>query len=392
MIKYGESLIDQIYYGQQMINKVYYGKSLIFSKEEDIIDTPGFIYGTNLGKADVILTINGEEITVPTINNKFEYQIDLSKDIISLEGLFGYKSTIADLHFTKLYVNNIPTDKVTTIRGAFYRSVRYIETLDLSAWNTSKVENMEMLFADNGNLKRLLLDNFDCSNVTAMNNMFDYTPDLNYIRCKQAFKDWCWKNQDTINLPEQMREGGDGVWDIIDAEDQEPEDNNDYWISGTANGDAVVLKINESEYSVPVVDGKFYYTPDFEVTSLRELCNYQNNITALNLKNVKIDNVTDIGCAFALTSVKQLDLSHWNTQHVQIFDLLFAQNSVLTTLYLDNFDMSNWQDRVGMLDCDSLNYIRCKQAFKDWCIENQDEICLPEQMREGGSGTWDIVE
>ena len=42
-------------------------------------------------------------------------------------------------------------------------------------------------------------------------------------------------------------------------------------------------------------------------------------------------------------------------------------------------------------DCTSLSTIKCKQAFKDWCITNQDKIALPTAMREGGSGTWEIV-
>ena len=41
--------------------------------------------------------------------------------------------------------------------------------------------------------------------------------------------------------------------------------------------------------------------------------------------------------------------------------------------------------------CYKLSKIKCKQAFKDWCITNQDKIKLPASMREGGSGTWEIV-
>ena len=42
-------------------------------------------------------------------------------------------------------------------------------------------------------------------------------------------------------------------------------------------------------------------------------------------------------------------------------------------------------------NCTKLSTIKCKQAFKDWCITNQDVIKLPTAMREGGSGTWEIV-
>lgn len=42
-------------------------------------------------------------------------------------------------------------------------------------------------------------------------------------------------------------------------------------------------------------------------------------------------------------------------------------------------------------ECNKLKNIICKQAFKDWCITHQKEIGLPDAMREGGTGTWTIV-
>ncbi|MBD5235310.1 MAG: hypothetical protein HDS61_02690, partial [Barnesiella sp.] len=63
------------------------------------------------------------------------------------------------------------------------------------------------------------------------------------------------------------------------------------------------------------------------------------------------------------------------------------------SLDLSNFDTSSVTDMRYMFNgCSLLKNIRCTQAFKDWCINNQDIIDLPDQMREGGSGTWDIVD
>lgn len=60
------------------------------------------------------------------------------------------------------------------------------------------------------------LSNFTVDNVNHMTNMFRECKNLKYIKCKRSFKEWCIKNQDEIGLPDSMREGGDGVWDIID--------------------------------------------------------------------------------------------------------------------------------------------------------------------------------
>ena len=43
-------------------------------------------------------------------------------------------------------------------------------------------------------------------------------------------------------------------------------------------------------------------------------------------------------------------------------------------------------------NCSKLNHIKCKQAFKDWCINNASSNKLPAAMKEGGTGTWEIVE
>ena len=71
---------------------------------------------------------------------------------------------------------------------------------------------------------------------------------------------------------------------------------------------------------------------------------------------------------------------------------MFYNCKNLETLNLKNFDMSGASDYQSMLGgCNKLKNIICKQAFKDWCITHQDEIELPTAMREGGTGTWTIV-
>lgn len=117
-------------------------------------------------------------------------------------------------YLTSIYLNNLNTSNVTNMKLMF-DSCSQITFLDLSSFNTSKVTNMQNMFADCRLLNRLYLDNFDTTNVTDMGLMF-YNTNINYIRCKQAFKEWCILNQDTIRLPAAMRIGGRGVWEIVD--------------------------------------------------------------------------------------------------------------------------------------------------------------------------------
>lgn len=125
---------------------------------------------------------------------------------------------------TSLDLSSFNTTNVTNMSSMFIGCIN-LTTLDLSNFNTSKVTNMSnmfnMIYNDGyghtyyGVLKSLDLSNFDTTNVTSMEYMFYHCDNLNYIKCKQAFRDWCLANQDIINLPEAMREGGSGHWEII---------------------------------------------------------------------------------------------------------------------------------------------------------------------------------
>lgn len=171
------------------------------------------------------------------------------------------------------------------------------------------------------------------------------------------------------------------------------------------------------------------------------------NLSSLNLSNwdtSKITNMTDVfnGC----TSLSSVILSNWGTSNVENFSYMFKNCSGLTTLDLSSFkaeiakyaiemfygcsnltyinmsnfigsnitnlgDMFNGCSNLISLDlssfepmdsvpnkyhmfygCNNLSHIKCKQSFKNWCITNQSLIALPDSMREGGSGNWEIVD
>ena len=113
-----------------------------------------------------------------------------------------------------LDLSNFDTSNLTSALGMFYACSNLV-SLDLSSFNTSKLEYVSSMFYACSNLVSLDLSNFDMSKVTSYNNMFYNCNKLTHIKCKQAFKDWCITNQDTIKLPTAMREGGSGTWEII---------------------------------------------------------------------------------------------------------------------------------------------------------------------------------
>ena len=40
-------------------------------------------------------------------------------------------------------------------------------------------------------------------------------------------------------------------------------------------------------------------------------------------------------------------------------------------------------------NCNALKHIKCRKVFKDWCISKN---ILPAAMKDGGSGTWEIID
>lgn len=129
------------------------------------------------------------------------------------------------------------------------------------------------------------------------------------------------------------------------------------------------------------------------ITSVDSLFSGCSSLTFLNLSSFNTSNLTYAGYMFYnCSSLVSLDLSNWNTSNIRTAVYLFNGCTSLETLDLSNFDMSKATYYENMFkNCTSLSTIKCKQSFKDWCITNQDMISLPTAMREGGTGTWEIV-
>ena len=130
------------------------------------------------------------------------------------------------------------------------------------------------------------------------------------------------------------------------------------------------------------------------VTSMHGMFSNCTSLQSLDLSNFDTSNITSMqqmfNSCFGFTS---LDLTSFNTSKVTNMISMFYGCSSLQSLDLSNFDTSKVTSMSDMFnDCTKLNHIKCKQAFKDWCINNASSISLPAAMQTGGTGTWEIVE
>lgn len=152
-----------------------------------------------------------------------------------------------------------------------------------------------------------------------------------------------------------------------------------FWFDSLSNIDKFIEKIDLSEYDTSNI---------VDMSHMFAHCYYDIDLSKFNTRNV-----TNMCCMFVCSpNLVELDLSSFDTSKVEYVHYMFAGCSSLVRLDLSNFDASSFQDYENMfIDCGKLTYIKCRKDFKDWCLKHQDEIDLPESMREGGSGVWDVI-
>ena len=129
------------------------------------------------------------------------------------------------------------------------------------------------------------------------------------------------------------------------------------------------------------------------VTEMGSMFYYCSSLQSIDLSKFDTSKETSMNSMFInCSSLQSLDLSNFNTSNLTNMGAMFSGCSSLQSLDLSNFDTSKVTKMGGMFaNCTKLNHIKCKQAFKDWCINNASSISLPATMQEGGTGTWEIV-
>lgn len=136
--------------------------------------------------------------------------------------------------------------------------------------------------------------------------------------------------------------------------------------------------------------------------------NCQNLTTIEGLETLNVSGIDFFEYLFKrCSSLTSIDLSSWNVTIVAMYET-FAGCSSLTSLDISGIDITedfeadnlfgetfgydeNYEE-ITLSGCKNLTYIKCKQAFKDYCLTNIDLVQLPETMQEDGTGTWEIVD
>ena len=207
------------------------------------------------------------------------------------------------------------------------------------------------------------------------------------------------------NIYENYTEDKEGVIEVVFQENLTPQN-----IYGIFLSNVSLTSIPKDMLSVLSKDctnmtGMFYYCSGLTsldlssfdtsmVTSMDYMFNQCSGLTSLDLSKFDTSMVTNMSYMFSYCSgLTSLDLSNFDTSKVTNMSSMFFNCGKLTSLDLSSFDTTNVTTMSYMFNnCIKLTHIKCKQSFKDWCWTNQNAIKLPTEMRDGGGGTWDIVD
>ena len=188
----------------------------------------------------------------------------------------------------KVYLNT--NSSMMFFSGESEQKIKNILELDLSNFDTSKVENMSHMFNGMRNLTTLNLSNFNTSNVTNMGGMFFNMTNLTTLNLS---------NFDTSKVT-----------------------NMGSMFYGISNLTTLNLS-NFNTSQVTIMGGMFYG---------------MSNLTTLNLSNFNTSKTTDMRSMFnGMTNLASLNISSFNTENVENMSGMFSQVQKIEHLDLSHF-------------------------------------------------------
>ena len=207
-----------------------------------------------------------------------------------------------------------------------FRDLFNLISLDVSSFDTSKVTNMEAMFAGMPSLTSLNLSNFDTSKVTRMNSMFEGASRLTTLNLS---------NFDTSKVTDMEAMFGYmyGLTSLnISNFDTSQVTNMRDMFSNIRN----LTSLNLTNFDTS------------KVTDMRAMFGYMYGLSSLNLTNFDTSQATDMNSMFAGMSLTSLNLSNFDTSKVTDMGSMFYNMRNLTSLNLTNFDTSKVTDMSDM--------------------------------------------
>ena len=131
------------------------------------------------------------------------------------------------------------------------------------------------------------------------------------------------------------------------------------------------------------------------VTAMNDMFSLMTSLTQINFgANFDTSNVTDMtGMFYQSTSLVNLDLSHFNTRKVKSMISMFSQMSGLTILDISNFETPSLENAGSMFAIDpgfsdNLEKIYVNQDFDTSKLTSSTNAFIRRNRLRGGNGSY----
>jgi len=251
--------------------------------------------------------------------------IDLSlfntKKVNDMKGMFALCSNLKNIDFYSFNTQNI-----NNMERMFYYCSN-LKNLDLSSFNTQNVKDMSNMFAFCSNLLNINLSSFNTKSVYNMKNMFYYCSnlkniDLSSFNTKNVTNMFCMfeycSNLKNIDLSSFNTKN---VKDMAEM------------FCGCYNLKNIDLSSFNTQNVINMY-GMFYYC---------------SNLKNIDLSSFNTKNVSNMYCLFAFCSkLEYLDISSFITINVETMERMFLYCSKLENIDLSTFDTRNVYNMAEM--------------------------------------------
>ena len=275
-------------------------------------------------------------------------------DLIDVSNVTSLRGTFLNLrNVTSLDVSNWDTSNVTDMDHLFQVYPRggppELEKLDISNWDTGNVVSMSEMFHGQSVLKELDVSNWDISNVVHIRSMFSNVSSVTKLDVSN------WDTSNVVNMinmfasTSSLEEVDVSNWDTSNVKDMG-------WMFSNAHSLTGLDVSNWDTSNVIYMGGMFAFA-----SSLEEL----------DVSDWDTSNVTSMsGMFISASSLKELDVSNWDTSNVTTMQSMFEDATSLEELDVSNWDTSNVTSMHHMFtDTTSLRALALGDHFNfvlDW--------------------------
>jgi len=307
------------------------------------------------------------EIYVNDKKIKFAFKY-IIKDPIEIKVKFKFKKLLTNTSFMfsscsslrSIDLSSFNTTKVNNMNHMF-NGCSSLETIDLSSFNTTNIKNMNGMFSGCSSLKSIDLSSFDTTNVKDLSWIFSGCSSLNSINLSSF---------DTTNVK-------DLSWIFSSCSSLKSIDLSSF---DTTN----VINMNSMFYgcsSLESIDLSSFNT--INVNNMNDMFYNCSSLESINLCSFNTINVNNMSGMFSgCSSLKSIDLSSFNTINVDNMSYMFSHCSSLKSIDLSSFDTTNAYYLSYMFSfCSSLESINLS-SFNTTNVNDMNHMFLGSSLKK----------